>query len=772
MKKVGLVTLYSKNYGSALQCYSLRTIIQKRGFQCNVLFRKLDGIKKYTNKLNTLFQLVQNSVLHPSYAKAFLKKRKSSELSIRKLSAISEKQLDDFVRISIQPLGCSDKLLKEYGKSTEYAAFITGSDQVWNGISPYQPFYFLNFVPKEKRVAYAPSFGGTTIKAYNRRYFSKSITNFRLVSVRENEGREIVKKLANIEAERLPDPTVLLTTEEWTAFAQNDDNDEYILIHFLDKLSTNAMNTIKKLHYIEKIPIVCFAYPHEEFRDVHLVNVDGGPEDYVGYIKNAKYLFTDSFHTTIFAIRFDRQFFVYPRQYQYGNEQSSRIISLLKNCNYEKRYMTGSTSISTAMEECSIHDCKPFFEVEREKAVKFLDRAIGKENNLSDSLSLKDDSECVGCGVCKLVCPKSAISMDTNSKGYELPVIDSNKCIHCQLCAKVCRNSYMSSGNSTKDLAYIAFNKDLKQRKESASGGIFSALAKEILEAGGLVYGATLFFIKGMPVLKHIQIERLEELPKVLGSKYAQSDCTEAFYDIKSKILTGKIILFCGTSCQVDALYRFLGQRDYLNLYTIDLICHGVPGNPMFKEYIRYISQKKRMAVSNYTFRNKSKNKILYEETIRYSDGDEIKNKYEDSLYCKMFLSRSNYRECCYNCQFASVNKPADLTIGDYFEAQADYPELFSKGGKLETADYLSCMLVNTNHGHKLIEIYGNGLEKEIVDKKVIQLSHDQLCAPSQPSSFKIKFFRLYEQGGFKKIEKYYSVREKLLYLPKKLLKK
>nr|MCR4903058.1 Coenzyme F420 hydrogenase/dehydrogenase, beta subunit C-terminal domain [Butyrivibrio sp.] len=192
----------------------------------------------------------------------------------------------------------------------------------------------------------------------------------------------------------------------------------------------------------------------------------------------------------------------------------------------------------------------------------------------------ENKKDCCACGACLNICPKQAISMHEDEYGFIYPVVDEKLCIGCGACKKDC--SYQNKDETNVPLeCYAAVSKNKDQAKRSASAGIFSALATKTLLNGGVVYGAA--FDKAWNV-NHISIGSADELYKLQGSKYTQSNTGKTFSEVKKALIEGKNVLYSGTPCQIAGLKGFLG-KDYNNLLTVDIVCHGVPNNKMFKEY-------------------------------------------------------------------------------------------------------------------------------------------------------------------------------------------
>ena len=767
MKEIGIITLWAKNYGSVLQCYAMRQIVKKLGYYPQVYFQNEYGVKKYINKVNTVGKLVGNSILYPSYFGAFRMMRGAGKKSINSLAKNSEKQLDFFVKHSIQPVGKSYSELKKIAQGCDTEFFICGSDQIWNGSVPYNKVSFLQFAPMEKRISYAPSFGTSCVENYNKKKYAKAISEIPYLSVREEEGIGIISELCNKVAIRLPDPTVLLTNAEWDDFSSKSQLNihDYILIHFLDNPSSCAIKAIKELQNRTKLRLVTFGYPHKDSLGENLEHIDGNPYDYIHIIKEANYICTDSFHTSLFSIRYSKQFYVFRRQYSHGYVQSSRINTLLKNCNCQDRFIDGKNITYDNLPK-AICNNPEFWEKERLAGIGYLSSILNKQDIASKKPNLKEESDCTGCGLCSKICKFNAIKMTINSIGAISPVVDKAKCVKCGQCSRVC-HSLIFENSDIKKKAYIAYNACEADLLEAASGGVFAALAHEIISQQGIVYGATIEFGDEVKI-EHKSAETFEELKPILKSKYVQSNCINTFDSIKKNLDNGRVVLFSGTSCQIAALKRFLGA-EYTNLYTADLICHGVPGEGFFKSYLKYLEKANRSKVIDFSFRNKNNGSINYEETVIFESGKVLNIPWKKSNYYRQFLRCESYRTSCYQCEFASIDKPGDITIGDYFEAKNDYPELFMEPYDLNKIRGISCMIIQNNKGDKLICQYGKNLRLFPVSVEVVQNSHNQLCFPSRHTDFRKKLFQLYKSGGFYAINKNYRRRELVLLAPKKV---
>ena len=329
-------------------------------------------------------------------------------------------------------------------------------------------------------------------------------------------------------------------------------------------------------------------------------------------------------------------------------------------------------------------------------------------------IEIKKKSECCGCTACANICPKNCIEMKEDEEGFLYPHIDKDKCINCGLCEKVCpvRNA---KENKFSQKGYIANNLNEDVRKQSSSGGAFSAIANYILDLNGVVFGAC--FNDKFEVV-HSFIEKREELFKFRGSKYAQSNLGDMFKKVKSFLDDGRLVCFSGTPCQIEGLKRFL-LMNYENLITVDVMCHAVPSPLILKKYLNYIKENKlgNDEIKNVNFRDKSKYGYKYSTMTVKSDKKIYSRGVETDPYLRAFFVYLSDRPSCYDCKFKKQYHLSDFTIWDCFIA-----ENFDKS--LDDDKGTSRILVNTEKGNyifnqikgklKYIEIDPNLLVKNV----------------------------------------------------------
>lgn len=358
-------------------------------------------------------------------------------------------------------------------------------------------------------------------------------------------------------------------------------------------------------------------------------------------------------------------------------------------------------------------------------------------------LQINEKKECCGCSACQQICPKECITMNEDTEGFYYPVVDEKKCVNCNLCEKVCPIK-KEEKRDQKLWAYATYSKETKIRLQSSSGGMFSLIAEYVLKNKGIVFGVV---FNSEQTVNHVSIERLEDLDKLRGSKYIQSQIKETYKEAKSYLEKGKLVLFTGTACQIAGLKGFL-RKEYENLVTIDVLCHGVPSKRVWKKYIENQENLNNGHLKNVFFRNKDNGWKQYEVCADFDNGREYRKMHGQDIFMRLFLSEICLRPSCHDCHFKSLDRPSDFTLGDSWGIENYMPEMDDDKGT-------SVVLL---HSEKAKEIF-----EKLKDKMIFKEAEvDKILPPTADSRKSViahpkrkQFFELLEQGvGIEKLVK------------------
>ena len=332
---------------------------------------------------------------------------------------------------------------------------------------------------------------------------------------------------------------------------------------------------------------------------------------------------------------------------------------------------------------------------------------------------------CTGCAACQNACTHSAITMTTDVEGFLVPHIDNNKCVECHLCEKVCLViSPLQDKGFMNPRAYAVWSE--LDRRVSSSGGAFSAFARYILSQGGVVFGAA--FDKNLHC-KHIEIQGMDGLAALRGSKYVQSEIGNTFSKVRNYLRADRKVLFCGTPCQIAGLKNFL-RKSYPNLLTLDLICHGVPSDAVFQGYLKKISSRFAADVEGYEFRDRDG----WGKAPSVSVCGKFRRIYGvDALYMEAFNASAIFRKCCYQCPYSSIPRVGDCTLGDFWGIGR-----YGKPFKHDTMKGVSLVLVNTTQGEAALqELTDCFIEERTLEESLLEnhnLKNSSVLNPNRES--------------------------------------
>lgn len=362
-----------------------------------------------------------------------------------------------------------------------------------------------------------------------------------------------------------------------------------------------------------------------------------------------------------------------------------------------------------------------------------------------NNINIFKKMQCFSCSACVCVCPVNCIEMVADSEGFLYPIVNEAKCIECGKCIKHCPIIFDSVNKSILN-AYGYINSDKDVIMSSSSGGAFTSLSYAILKDNGKVYGCT---FNDRIEAKTISVSDTEGLKRLRGSKYVQCDNEKQYVNIKNDLESGFQVLYVSTPCYIAGLKAFL-QKEYTNLYLVDLFCHGVPSPELFKTYLRWLERKHRGKTTEYSFRDKE---YGWGTTGHYTINGKKYILYGSDPYYYSFLKAKTYRPCCYECKFACVKRPGDISIGDFWGVEKYHTDIdITKG--------VSAILVNNEKGQKLLSKSNQSMG--FFETKVSNISdiNVQLLHPSIKPSDRDEIYKQFKIMKFARFADKYLYRE------------
>ncbi len=308
-------------------------------------------------------------------------------------------------------------------------------------------------------------------------------------------------------------------------------------------------------------------------------------------------------------------------------------------------------------------------------------------------IELCENKKCTGCLACYNACHHDAITLTHDEEGFIHPSINYDMCMECKRCVSACpiiTPNHLRSYTPLKTLAVWAKDKNIL--RQSSSGGVFTMLSNYVLQNGGIVFGATLNSNK---VVEHIFIEVKKDLYKLQGSKYVQSDIGKSYLKCKEFLNSKRLVLFTGTPCQIAGLLAFLDKKEFNNLITIDIVCHGVPTPLILREYITFFEYKEKSKAKTLKFRDKKWSWNRYNFVIEFQNGNIYYGPWELDPYLRGFLRNLFLRPSCHCCNYSHPLRHSDITLGDFWGFKS------RKNEKLNYDKGVSLVLINTVKGEK-----------------------------------------------------------------------
>lgn len=682
--KIGIITLFHENYnyGAVLQAYALQKAIESIGNTAEIIdydrtVEPIDSINnslslKLINKIRTLrtYGDVYNLLHILSSNKRFL-------ADIQKRRNEFEKFYREYLKVSkYYNLGTI------FTANNEYDGFICGSDQIWRP-SSFDANFYLSFADKKKiRISYAASLGVKNLSSASEKEIVSRIGKLDAVSVREIETAELLNQF-NLNVKVNLDPTLLWNKQFWNEVAVETHykKKSYILCYFIGENNANR-NLAKKIARIKKMPLVAIPgisriMPYD-FHYADINETGASPNEFLGLIRDAALVVTDSFHACAFSVQFETPFVVTERFASKDvNSMNGRIYDLLKMFDLEKQLIRRGQTIR------------------------------------SDILN----------------------KIEPNYSKYEILKKDSWKYLQENLPVE-----YIGTTNvSTLPVAvYAAQCKEKRIRIKSSSGGIFYCLAKHIIMRSGIVISCRLDE-QGKAI--HDICTSMNDLFGFMTSKYVQSDIRDTFTSVAEYLKKGIEVLFVGTPCQVEGLQSYLMAKkiNTKKLFSVDIICHGVPSPYVWNEYLKGVVSTNNKNHVKVNFRHKHYGWRKFSMCIENGRGKRYLKDKSTDLYLRAFLNNAFLRPSCYQCRFKSLKHVSDLTLGDFWH----FDQVKSSIKDDDTG--MSLVISQNEKGEQLLKTLNEEILLDSMSYEVVSKANKNMFLSARICSVRRTFFKNYE---------------------------
>lgn len=351
-------------------------------------------------------------------------------------------------------------------------------------------------------------------------------------------------------------------------------------------------------------------------------------------------------------------------------------------------------------------------------------------------ISISDKTKCCGCEACAQVCPVTCISMELDEEGFRYPEVDRSICIDCGLCEATCPERSPVYPLCEASSFYAAYSNDFDYRACSSSGGLFYELAKQVISDGGIVCGAA--YDEQFQVY-HKCVGSLVELKSLLGSKYVQSRIGDSFRQVRDCLEEGRKVIFAGTECQVAGLKKFL-DKNYEELLTVGLVCHGVPSLNAWKSYLGSFENHDCLSAINMRDKSSGWSNYNYSWKLIYKDGTERTFSQRDVSYMTGFVADYYLRPSCYGCSFKGLARSSDLTLGDFWGIWESNPDMDDDKGT-------SLVVVHTEKGSLELEMIQDNLHWKEVSADDALKQNPSIMTSACLSPKREEFFELLSEG-------------------------
>lgn len=691
--KIGIISVNNAhNFGTVMQALGLKSYLESLGHEVQIINYRNANIEKSYHPGRRLPGATAKS--KRKYLGKWLKEtRQKPYMPLRRYRF--EKFFEEHFNLSAP---CASlKALRN--ANFDFDVVFAGSDQIWNSTitKGLDPAFFGDFTRKDTIVAsYGASIGNPSVPERELPVFAEHFKRMDYISVREERAQKQFTTLTDKKISVVCDPTFLPDREYFKNFASKKSpygNKKYIYVHVhhYNSKAVELVEAAKKLSKKTGLPVVHNLQTAKFKKELGKTRA-AGPLETLNAIAHAEYVVTQSFHLSVFALLFEKNFITLKR-----DRNNDRLENLFEKLGLLEHFIDPNDDLPDFKDiPIDFKEIHKKMEAMRPESVEFIDTVLnGKKcDRIPDYFTSGDKFTCYGCCACKDACPTAAITLKADSEGFYQPVINKELCINCGKCNRVCPYNTKKREENFESVGYMAYAKDVFDSENSASGGMFPIFAKNIISKGGYIVGVK---YNSNNIAVYDIVNTWTEAKAFCGSKYVEARHHNIYKKTKKALKTGKPVLFTGTPCKIAGLKNYLG-KDYDNLILAEIICACSSSDKILRSYLEAKGEKKNSPVSSITFRDKSKGWSKVATTLKFENGKSVSKSRREDLYYHCFVSAYLAKRSCFRCEFAGDNKIADITMGDFWG--------YNKVNKRLKADKngVSALKISTEKGMNFLE--------------------------------------------------------------------
>lgn len=698
--RVALAICHDKrNFGSMLQAYATQAYLEHAGYDVRTIDKRglgkdiepgrMDYYRRHALDLQ-MYQEKASFVGHRLRQKT--NKTFGREMAQRRCA------FDAFARNAFRLTRKCTNFNELRDMSREYDAVVVGSDQLWLPVNIGGGYFTLEWVDSSvHKVSYATSVGLSHLDNHYLGCMQRFLGDYYAISVREETAAAIVEKATGARPAVTCDPTMLLTANEWCGVADEGyagiPDEPYLLCYFM---GDNPWQRECAVRYARAHGLKVVAVAHN---DVYIASDDGyadfypwdaGPAQWLALFEHASFICTDSFHGSVFSNLFQAPFVSFRRHAaKNGQSTNSRIDTLLGVLGLMGRICEDEAAFDAiAAGPVDFTEPEGRLEAYRAESAAWLEGALAMEGRVAPPhVDIHHVEDCCGCVSCANACPISCITMAFDAEGCEYPSVDEDRCIGCGRCVRACPIINREPDTPKPQRAFLVQNTDKSVLRQSTSGGAFTAIATTVIEMGGVVFGAG-YDRDGKAAwdaplaVRHFAVDKVEDLRFFRNSKYVQSEIGDSYRQVDQFLKQGRLVLFSGTPCQCEGLYRYFSGNVPQGLSMADVVCRAVPCRAVFSAYLDWLQNSTGSDADCVLFRDKGCWGYEYSNMRAFNceepyqppqSANQIRPTYSEGVetdpYLRAFFGDLSDRPSCYACRFKKRHRVSDLTLWDCFDA-------------------------------------------------------------------------------------------------------